>query len=250
MPPFHADLADVLQRATAAGVRRIISVGIDLNSSREAILLARDHPEVSATVGCHPHEAAAMNEKDLAALAYVAHHNPVVAIGEIGLDYYRNLAPRESQLNVLKEQLKIADGLDLPVVVHCRQAEADMMPILHGWTAGRTSSHPPGVIHCFNGSASTAKEYLGMGFLLSLGAYIGYPTSAGMRATLKGVPAERLMLETDSPYLPPQSRRGKRNEPAYTVVTLGLLSEIRGVSEDVLAEQTTRNAVSLFRLPA
>jgi len=251
MATFNKDRTEVIVRALDAGISTIITVGIDLVSSRKAIKLAENHAEVLATVGFHPHEASGVREADIANLAKVANHPRVVAIGEVGLDFYRNYSPREAQLQVLKWQLELAVKLDLPVIIHCRQAEKDMLTLLRDWSSShkRPNGQPRGVIHCFSGDIDTARQYLDMGFFISVGAYIGYPSSHRIHNVIKSIPQDRLMVETDSPFLPPRSHRGKRNEPAYLPLTVGLLAEIRQVSPETVARETTQNAHHLFRWP-
>ena len=251
MAPFNKDRIDVIARARDSGVSTIITVGIDLKSSRQAIKLAENHAEVVASVGFHPHNVSGVREVDIADLAQTANHRRVVAIGEVGLDFYRSYSPREAQLRVLKWQLELAVELGLPVIIHCRQAEKDMLPLLRDWTSyhKRLRKQPRGVIHCFGGDIDTAQQYLDMGFFVSFGAYIGYPTSINMHNVIRGIPQDRLMVETDSPFLPPQRHRGKRNEPVYLPLTVGLLAGIRRVSPETIARETTKNACHLFRLP-
>ena len=250
MEPFNKDRAEVIARALESGVSTIITIGTDLESSRKAIELAEEYPEVLATVGFHPHEADGVKEEDIAKLAKIAVHPRVMAIGEIGLDFYRDYSPREAQLQVLKWQLELAVKLALPVVIHCRQAEKDMLTVLREWISGHKepSGRPRGVIHCFNGDADTARHYLDMGFFISLGGYIGYPSSHNMLKVIRDIPPDRLVVETDCPFLPPHSHRGQRNEPAYLPLTVASLAEIRQVSIETVARETTRNAHRLFRI--
>jgi len=251
MPQFDRDRAEVINRAREAGIAAIVNVGIDLKSSEYAVKLAEVNPGVFAAVGIHPHEVASVSKVDIKRLIDMAHQKKVVAIGEIGLDYYRSHSPRETQHRVLEWQLEVAGESRLPVVIHSRQAERDMVAVLKKWTA---SAQPRddgirGVIHCFSGSIETARQYLDMGFHISLGAYIGYPTSKSSHATIRALPLDRLLIETDSPFLPPQSRRGQRNEPSYLPVTVTALAEIKGVSPEVIAQETTANARRVFHLP-
>ena len=250
MPHFDKDREEVITRALDSGVSMIVTVGIDLKSSQKATELAASHQGVFAAVGFHPHDAAGVKETDIAAIARMAQHPKVVAIGEMGLDFYRNRSPREAQLRTLKWQLELAMDLDRPVVIHCRQADRDMLPLLHDWTSAhkRPDGKPAGVIHCFSGDTDTARQYLDMGFYVALGAYIGYHTSFHLRSVIKSLPSDRILVETDCPFLPPQTHRGKRNEPAYLPLTVKLIAEIRGVSPEVLAGETTRNAIELFGL--
>lgn len=252
MPHFDNDRKEVISKAIAAGVTTIISVGIDLESSKKAISLAEANPRIFATVGIHPHEANTVTEKGIAALKEIARHNKVVAIGEAGLDFYRNRSTHEAQSRALGWQLELAEELDLPIIIHCRQAERDMQAILYNWTSThkRPEGKPPGVIHCFNGDSESALRYLDMGFFISVGAYIGYPSSLHAHGTVRIIPADRLMVETDCPFLPPQSYRGKRNEPSYLPLTVEILARIRGVPPETIASETTESARRLFRLPA
>jgi TatD DNase family protein len=251
MAAFSEDRADVISRARECGVATIISVGTDLQSSREATRLAESHVGVWAAVGFHPHEAGGVSEPDIASLAQLAGHPRVVAIGEVGLDFYRDYSPREEQLEALKWQLALAAEMALPVVIHCRQAEVQLLPLLRDWASRHEPSggQPRGVIHCFSGDMDTAGKYLDMGFFISFGAYIGYPASRRNYSMIRSIPWDRLVVETDSPFLPPQDRRGKRNEPAFLPLTVELLAEIRVVSPEQVARETTANARRLFRLP-
>jgi len=176
---FDEDRNEVIARAVDAGVSTIINVGVNLESSKRAVRLAEEHPEVLAAVGFHPHQADTMKKADIARIGEVAKYPRVVAIGEIGLDFYRNYSPREAQFQALKWQLELALEMDLPVVIHSRQAEKEMLEVLRDWVKRSKDSkgQSPGVIHCFSGDTSIAEQYLEMGFYLALGAYIGYPTS-------------------------------------------------------------------------
>jgi TatD DNase family protein len=187
-----------------------------------------------------------MQKDDFGIMAELAKHNKVVAIGEIGLDYYRNKAPREIQLQVFRWQLELAEKTDLPVVIHSRQADSDTLVSLREWiNSAKRNREAAGVIHCFSGDAGIARQYLDMGFYISFGAYIGYPSSS-LSEVIRSIPADRLLLETDSPFLPPQSHRGKRNEPAYLPMTLAVLARFRNESPEILAQQTTENAARIF----
>lgn len=250
MSAFDNDRAQVITRASKAGVSAIITVGTNLESSKKAIELADNYPEIFATVGFHPHYTATVDMADIAGLREIANHPRVVAIGEIGLDFYRNYSPKESQLQALKWQLDLAVELELPVIIHCRRAEKNMLDLLRVWTSCPERSHRQrqGVIHCFSSDSDTAKQYLDMGFYLSIGAYIGYPASTNTHNVIRGIPENRLLVETDCPFLPPQSYRGKRNEPAYIPITIQALAQIREKSTDDVANTTTQNACCLFRL--
>jgi TatD DNase family protein len=251
MAPFDEDRTGVIARARDTGVSTIINVGINLESSQKAVVMADNHSEVLAAVGFHPQEAPRMKKEDVTNLAKLANHPRVVAIGEIGLDFYRSSSPQKTQLQVLQWQLELAESLDLPVIIHCRQAEKEMLTLLQNWTSShkRPNSQSRGLIHCFSGDTETAQRYLDMGFLISFGAYIGYPSSFHLRNVIKSIPQDKLVVETDSPFLPPQSHRGKRNEPSYLPLTVEALAEIREISSETAAKETTQNARRLFRCP-
>ena len=247
MQHFDNDREEVIARAVKAGVNTIITVGIDLESSKKAMGLAGKHPQVLAAVGIHPQESKQVNKEDISTLEKMAKHPKVVAIGETGLDYYRDYAPHEKQIEVLKWQLELADKMKLPVVIHCRQAEKDMLGILREWTSNKSKSEQsPGLIHCFSGSSDTVHQYLDMGFYISLGGYIGYPSSRKDQGVIKEIPLNRLLLETDAPFMPPQAYRGKRNEPVYVAITAGVLANIISVPLETVARETTQNAYRLF----
>lgn len=250
MSAFAQDRGEVITRALNAGVSTIITVGTNLESSKEAIRLAEDYPQISAAVGFHPHDVTGMVRADIASLAEIAKHPGVVAIGETGLDFYRDHSPRETQIQVLRWQLDLAAELELPVIIHCRQAENDMLDLLREWVSlhwGR-QGRGRGVIHCFSGDRDAARQYLEMDFYLSLGAYIGYPSSTGLHNIIREIPADRLLVETDCPFLPPQSHRGQRNEPAYLPLTVEALANIRGEPLEAVARATSQNAQRLFCL--
>jgi TatD DNase family protein len=251
MDDFDKDRAGAIARALEAGVGTIITVGTNLESSKKAIELAERSPQVYAAVGFHPHDVSTISEADITSLGEIACHPRVVAIGEVGLDFYRNYSPREAQLQALRWQLDLSAELELPVIIHCRRAEKDMLALLRSWISGQRTSQRQyrGVIHCFSSDGGTAGEYLDMGFYLSLGAYIGYPTSSNMHSVIRNIPGDRLLVETDCPFLPPQGHRGKRNEPAYLPLTVETLAAIREESCDNIARATTQNACQLFHLP-
>jgi TatD DNase family protein len=251
LPAFDADREQVLARARQQGIRAVINVGLDLKSSRASLEMARRHEDVFATVGFHPHDAAKMGEDDLKALAELAKDSRVVAVGETGLDFYRNLSPRPRQVEAFRKQLDLAVELKLPVVVHCRQANKEVFDILSGWvkstlSAGRLKR---GVIHCFSGDIEMALGYIEIGFYISLAGSVTYPSAGELVRVAREIPLNRLLLETDSPFLPPQAYRGKRNEPSYVALTAEKVAQVRGVSREVVAEAATKNTISLFRLP-
>ncbi len=249
MGAFDADRNEVLKRAFDSGVVLVVNPATDLKSAETILKLSEREPRFFAAVGFHPHDAGNVTKKDIDSLAKLANQPRVVAIGETGLDFYRNRAPRETQLQVFEWELGLAKDLKLPIIVHCREAVKETLALLHRFFPAQEDSQAPGVIHCFSGDSDTLKDYLSLGFYVSVGGYITFPTSKGLYAILKAIPGDRLLLETDAPYLAPQSHRGRRNEPAYLVETVGLLAKVRGVSPEVLSRQTTENACRLFRLP-
>jgi TatD DNase family protein len=246
MKDFADDCGAVVARAIDTGVNKILTVGTDIKSSEKAIALSEKYPQVFAAVGIHPHDAGNIQKADIRRIAELARSPKVVALGEMGLDFYRNYSPEEAQLQALKWQLELAGEISLPVIIHDRQATSEMLGVLTDWMK---LTHPqrPGVIHCFSGDKQTAKRYLEMGFYLALGGYISYPNSR-MPEVIKTITLDRLLVETDCPFLPPQKYRGKRNEPAYVALTVETLAEILGESTEEIARQTTENAERLFKL--
>jgi len=249
---YNRDRDQVLERARGAGVAAVVDVGCDLDSSRVAIKLAERYSDVFAALGFHPHSAAKMRDSDLERLSEMAQHRKVVAIGEIGLDFYRNLSPRDVQVEAFKKQLVLARGLKLPVIVHCRNAQEEVLSILTEWAyeeggAGGVKA-PLGVLHCFSGDGELSQRYIEMGFFLSIAGPITYPSSHAQEIA-HHVPLDKLLIETDCPFLAPQPYRGKRNEPSNVSFVAEKIGEIRGVPIDVVAEHTTSNAVRLFGLP-
>jgi TatD DNase family protein len=248
MDDFDRDREDVISRAHEAGVTTIITIGINLESSRKAVDLAENHPRIYAVVGVHPHGAERFTAGDLAGLEKLTVHPRVVAVGETGVDLFRNYAPEETQRLVMLQHLGLAAKVDKPVIIHCRQGERVVIPALRDWVGNRKGLGSPGVIHCFNGDSEAARQYLNMGFYIAFGAYTGYPMSKKLHPVINIIPADRLVVETDCPFLPPQSRRGQRNEPSYIPLTVQALAQIRGVPAEDLARMTTDNARKLFRL--
>jgi TatD DNase family protein len=250
LPEFNKDRDQVLERARRRGVRVVINVGLDAESSRQSLAMAKKYDDIFVAVGFHPHEAAKMKEGDLESLGELTEDSRVVAIGEIGLDFYRNLSPREAQLEVFKKQLDLAVELKLPVVVHCRQAHEEVYDILSAWVeANPADNDRRGVIHCFSGDIGMARRYIELGFYISLAGSVTYPSAGELVEVAREVPLDRLLLETDAPFLAPQAHRGKRNEPAYMVHTAEKVAEIRQAPVEAVAEAAARNTIGLFRLP-
>jgi len=241
---FDRDRDGVVGRARAAGVTRIVNPGADLESSRKAVEVAEHHPEVYAAVGVHPHSAVTVTDGALAVLAELADSHRVVAVGEIGLDYYRDLSPRDRQRQALIQQLALARALGLPVIVHIRDAYADAMRILDDEAQGMK-----GVLHCYSGDLDTARRAIALGWYISIAGPVTYPNAHRLRGVVSQLPLERLLIETDCPYLSPQPRRGKRNEPANVRWVAEQLAETMGVPLERVADVTSMNTEELFGLP-
>jgi len=250
MEEFDSDRLEVIYRAKEAGIRNIISIGIDLASSLRAINLSQSNEGIFATAGFHPSKAREVTQQDLVELEKLANHPGVVAIGELGLDYHYQPVDKKEQLRLMRLQLELAERLGLPVVIHCREAEEDMLSVLVDWTSTtqRVGNQAPGVIHCFNGNSEIANKYLEMGFYISIGAYIGYPSAKHLYDVIRDIPLDKLLIETDCPFLPPQRYRGQRNEPSYAPFALQALADITGNTKETIAHKTTKNAKQLFKL--
>jgi TatD DNase family protein len=244
-PEFADDLGAVLARARAAGVRRMITIGTDVPSSRAAVALAAREPDVWAAVGIHPHEARLADEAALAEIERLAAAPRVVAIGETGLDFFRDHSPRDAQERAFRAQLALARRMRKPVLVHCRDAHEDTLAILAEASVRETG----GIMHCFSGDTALARRCLDLGLLISLAGPVTYPNARTLPDVARAVPADRLVVETDCPYLPPQPYRGKRNEPAYLAITAARVAELRGEPFEGLASRMSENARTLLRLP-
>jgi TatD DNase family protein len=247
---FDADREAVIEHATAAGVEFIVTLGVDAANSRAAVALAERHRCVWAAAGVHPHEAEGVTDAALDELEDLARHPRVAAVGEIGLDYYRNLSPRDEQLRVLRRQLLTAQRTGKPVAVHTREAHGDMMPLLEAWSREMGGSfdggRPLGVMHYFSGDAEQASRYIGMGFVIGIHTSVTHPKAATLQEVARTAPIEHMVLETDSPYGAPQRVRGKRNEPAYVAEAAAKVAELRSMPMAEVAEITTNNALRLF----
>ncbi len=241
MSKFDEDRDAAIARAAEAGVDLIVNVGIDLPSCREAVKLAEDHENLYAAVGVHPHDARTLDDKTLGALRDLASHPKVVAIGETGLDYYRDLSPRPIQRSAFERLLSLAEEVDLPVIIHDREAHRDILEILDPY-----SDRVRGVMHCFSGDKDFADKCIRMGLHISFTGTVTYPNSHKLREVVAYVPADRFFVETDCPYLTPQFKRGKRNEPAYVRAVAKKIAEIRCTTFPEIARVTTENAETFF----
>jgi TatD DNase family protein len=246
---FGKDLPAVLTRASAAGLERVVCLGIDRESSLASVEIANKYPLVVAAVGIQPNHAAEARAGDWEEIVRLAETEPrVVAIGETGLDRYWDRSPFALQEEHFAKHIELARKLGKPFVIHCREAEADVVKVLRA----EFSKHGAvrAVMHSFSGDLATAKACLEMGLYISFAGMLTYPTAQNLRDVAKEVPLERLLVETDCPYLAPQPVRGKRNEPAFVAHTAALLAQVKHVSVAELEEQTTRNARAFFGLNA
>jgi len=205
--------------------------------------MAKNHEGIYAVVGVHPHNAKAMNTPTVDSLRELAHDPKVVAIGEIGLDYYRDLSPRARQKEAFEQQIRLANELQLPIVVHDREAHADVLEVLR-----RFDKNAKGILHCFSGELSMAEEVIQMGYLISIAGPVTYPNARRLHELVQYLPDESIVLETDCPFLPPQSKRGERNEPLFVLETAHKVAELKGMQLDELVELTSRNARGIFRI--
>jgi TatD DNase family protein len=243
MKEFDADRDAVVGRAAAAGLSAIITVGTTIPDCEKVAALARRYPQVYAAVGIHPHEVKGIDAGTYDVLRELARQEKVVAIGEIGLDFFYDLSPRDIQLQRFVEQLDLAAELDMPVIIHDRDAHAETLDILRS-RKGRVR----GVLHCFSSDLDMARECVSLGFYISVAGPVTYKKAEQLREVAKHVPMDRLLIETDCPYLAPQPWRGKRNEPAYVVETACCIAELRGVAAEELQSRTEENTRHLFGL--
>ena len=246
-PDFDVDRDELMKRAVNVGVRAVINPGTDLETSRKATALTERYDNVYAGVGVHPHEVSTLDEQRLTALRQLASHPKVVAIGEIGLDYYRDLSPRVQQRAAFEAQLALAAELGLPVIVHQRESAADVMTSLRAWAEG---GHPGCVLHAFSGDETMADEAVSLGFFIGVGGPVTFKNARRLPEIIPRLPLSCLVIETDAPYLAPHPHRGKRNEPAYLALVAKRLSQLCGIPCDDLARQLTENTLRLFRLPS
>ena len=238
---FDHDRDEVIDRADNAGVKAIVCVGIDLADSKKAVALAQRCSMIYATVGVHPHDADSITPETYEELRRLALQEKVVAYGEIGLDFFRNRSPQKVQVERFSEQLDLCVELGLPVVIHDREAHKETLEMLKS-KKGKLI----GVIHCFSGDYKMARQCLDLGFYISIPGTVTFKKSDVLREVVRKVPMERLLVETDAPFLAPEPKRGKRNEPAFVFHTAVRVAEIRGMHYEELAEQTTKNARELF----
>ena len=244
-PVYDADRDEVLSRARDAGVEAIVSIGCDLETSLRAVELADRKDRVYATVGVHPHEVKHINDKSLVELEQLAAHKKVVGYGEIGLDYYYLHSPKETQQKQFRLQIGLARTLGLPIVVHSRDAKADTLAILTEEGAGTIG----GVMHCFTGDLEMARAAIELNFYISFSGVLTFSNARALRETARALPLDRIMIETDCPYLTPVPHRGRRNEPAYVRHTAYALAELHpSRTPEEIMRITADNSARLFRI--
>lgn len=239
---FDEDRAELLEGLTSKGVDYVVNAGANMESSREGIKLAQVYDYIYASVGVHPHDVEEMTDGDLAELRDLAKENKVVAIGEIGLDYYYDLSPRALQRDWFKKQLDLAKEVELPVIIHSRDACQETFDIL------REKEITDGVIHCFSGSKELAKEYVKRGLFIGIGGAITFKNARKTVEVVESIPLEAILIETDAPYLTPVPHRGKRNESSYLEHVVEKIAEIKNISCEEVARITAENAKKLFRI--
>ncbi len=243
---FEGDLDAVLERMAEHGVTRCLLAGSDMETSEKIVALTRESPVIYGAVGVHPHEAKFFRDSDLDLLADYLTLPRVVAVGEIGLDYYYDHSPRNVQREVFEKQLSFAVEKEVPAIFHVRDAHGDMLDLLKA----RKGRLPAGVMHCFSGSVESAREYLNLGFYLSFAGPVTFKNAANLAEVAKACPLDRLLVETDSPYLAPEPMRGQRNEPAFVRFVAARVAELRGMPMEALCEAATQNACRLFGIEA
>jgi len=237
-----SDIDNVIQRAIDAGVSRLVCVGTNVEDSKKCLSITENNDDIFASSGVHPHDAKDVTEGYTDEIYELMEYESMIAIGEIGLDYYRNLSEPETQKKVFKELMEVAQDLDKPVIIHNRDADADTLEIIGNYPSVQ------GVAHCFSSTLETAQAFLEIGYYISFSGNITYKNSH-LPEIVKSIPLDRVVVETDSPYLSPEPERGKSNEPSRIIHTLTKLSEIYGLSLEEMAKYTYDNTAELFRLP-
>ena len=241
------DVEDILERAKHAGIQKIINICTDDKTLERGIELRRKFSWIYNTASTTPHDVATDGERLFPFMEKNAKEGNLVAVGETGLDYYYHDETKELQQHIFRKYLKLALETELPVVIHCRDAFDDFFRILDE-TYVVSGKHAPGVLHCFTGTMNDARKVIERGWYLSLSGIVTFKRSSELRDVAKEVPLAQLLIETDTPYLAPQSRRGKRNEPAYISETAGLIADLKGISADELIVATAKNAKNLFNI--
>jgi TatD DNase family protein len=242
MKEFDPDREKVIERARLAGIDCIVTVGTNLGLSRKALSIARQYENIYATVGVHPHDVAKACDKSFDELKALAEDPKVVAYGEIGLDYFRNISPREKQIEIFAKQLELAKELNLPVIIHDRDAHEETLRLV------KASGVRLGVFHCFSGDWAMARQCIDLGFYISVPGVVTFEKSKVLHEVVRQAPLDSILLETDCPYLTPVPHRGKRNEPAFIVHTAKKVAEIKGLTREDVAQTASVNTRKLFRI--
>jgi len=241
---FIEDRDEVIKRAFDAGVKYMVVVGFDAETIPLAIEIAEEHETIYAAVGWHPVDAIHYRKEHLDYLKELSKHDKVVALGEMGLDYHWDTSPKEVQESVFRKQIKLAKGINMPIIIHNREATSDVINILKEEDAKEVG----GIMHCYSGSVSEMHTCLDMNFHISLGGPVTFKNAHEVKDIAKLVPLDRLLIETDAPYLAPHPYRGKRNEPAYVTLIAKEIARLRGIEYERLCQTTTQNALKLFRI--
>ncbi|MGG7622139.1 TatD family hydrolase [Bacillus coreaensis] len=239
---FSEDLNEVIDRARMEGVQNMVVVGFDRPTILKAMELIEEYDFIYASIGWHPVDAIDMRDEDLVWIEELAKHPKVVAIGEMGLDYYWDKSPKDVQQDVFRKQIQLAKKLKLPIVIHNREATADIVTILKEEKAAEVG----GIMHCFSGSVEVAKECVEMNFYISLGGPVTFKNAKKPKEVAQEIPLNKLLIETDCPYLAPHPYRGKRNEPSYVKLVAEQIAELKGLSYEEVSQVTTENAKILF----
>lgn len=247
---YNADRGEVVKRAQDAGVTQVIIPAIDLETCQEALDLSRQYAGIYTAIGVHPNSTIDFDDVILDKVREFAANDKVISIGEIGLDYYWDKSPKDKQKTAFEQQLALASELELPVIIHNREASDDVMDILEAWATTLPDSlkDRPGVLHSFSAPPEIAERALAIGFYLGFTGPITFKKAENLRAIAKTVPLDRILVETDGPFLTPHPYRGKRNEPAYVQYMTEKLAELHDMSYEAMAHQTTQNATQLFGL--
>lgn len=245
---FKGDRNEVIARAFSEGLSAVVTVGIDLTSSKKTLEIARSHKAIWAVIGVHPHDAKMVTKNTIDEIRRLAADPKVVAIGETGLDYYRTLSPQDVQVRVFRQFLDLASDLKLPVVIHDRDAHDQVLRILteQHKKGAFTAAAGPGVIHCISGDWAYAKTCLDMGFYVSVPGVVTFPKAATLHEVVKKLPADKILVETDCPFLTPEPFRGKRNEPAYVKYTAAACAKLRGEAAEAFMNQAAENTMRVF----
>ena len=244
LPEFNKDREEVIRRAQDSGIEKIITIGIGINECRKALQIAEAYPFIYAALGMHPHNATSLDLQALDFIEKSSKNKKVVALGEMGLDFYRNLSPRQDQLRCFRAQLDLALSLKLPVIIHDRDAHDETITLLREEKAGQHG----GVLHCFSGDVKMAFACIAMGFYISIPGTVTFTNARTLREVVEKVPLEHLLIETDCPFLTPVPFRGKRNEPAHVKLVAEKIAELKKVPLEDVARSTVQNTINLFRL--